>query len=259
METKVLPDNLQELQQKIAQAEAVKRITMQIHEAKDVDQILIDLHKDILSVFDAEGMTLYAADLEKKEIFSKVAGSDSVEEIRVPIAEQSLVGFTAKFLRPVNINDAYDKGELSKIHPALSFNDSWDKKTGFRTKQVLTYPIVADNKYLMGVIQLLNKKSGGRFNKKDEESVAEIAKSLGIAFSNLRKVSVATKKTVPTKFDSLVVNNRITQNELDTAIADARKGQTDIETLLIEKYKVQREDLGKSLAQFYKCPHIEYS
>jgi type II secretory ATPase GspE/PulE/Tfp pilus assembly ATPase PilB-like protein len=259
MDTKVLPDNLQELQQKVAQIEQVKRITMQIHEAKDLDQILIDLHKDILGVFDADEITLYAADLEKKEIFSKALNLDMIEEIRVPISEQSLVGFTAKYLRPVNINDAYDKAELTKIHPMLSFDSSWDKKSGFRTKQVLTYPIVADNKYLMGVMQLLNKKSGGRFNKKDEESVAEIAKSLGIAFSNLRKMSLSTKKATPTKFDYLVANNRITQAELDTAIADARKGQTDIETLLIEKYKVQREDLGKSLSQFYKCPHTEYS
>ncbi len=255
METKVLPDNLQELQQKVAYAEQVKRITNQIHAAKDVDQILLDLHKDILGLFDAEGMTLYAIDTERKEIVSKKSAPESILEFRVPISEHSLAGFTAKFLRPINITDAYSKTELSAIHPALSFDQTWDQKSGFRTKQVLTYPIVADNKYLMGVIQLLNKKSGPRFTKKDEESVAEIAKSLGIAFANLKKLA---RKT-PTKFDYLVANNKIAQAELDAAIAEARRGQTDMETLLIDKYKVPKEDIGKSLAQFYKCPHVEYS
>jgi len=254
MEAKVLPENLQELQQKIAHAEEVKRITLQIHEAKDVDQILVDLNKEILSLFDADGLTLYAVDTEKKEIFSKVLIADTIEEVRVPISEQSLAGFTAKYLRPVNIQDAYNAKELNAINPALVHDGSWDKKTGFRTKQVLTYPVLAENKYLMGVIQLLNKKSGGRFNKKDEESVAEIAKGLGIAFNNLRKLA---KKT-PTKFDYLVANSRITQVELDTAIAEARKGQADIESILIDKYKVPKADIGKSLSQFYKCSYIEY-
>ncbi|HSA62538.1 MAG TPA: GspE/PulE family protein [Nitrospiraceae bacterium] len=255
MQAKPMPQNLQELQQKVEYAEHVKRITTQIHAASDLDQILLDLHKDILSLFDAEDLTLFAFDSEKKEIFSKVPHVDTVEEVRIPITEQSLAGFCAKYLRPVNIADAYNMAELQSIHPSLLHDTSYDKRTGFKTKQVLTYPIVADNKYLMGVLQLLNKKSGSRFTRKDEESVAEIAKALGIAFFNLRKIS----KKNPTKFDLLVSNSRITQNELDNAIAESRKGTSDLESILIEKYKVPKIDIGKSLAQFYKCPYIEYS
>ena len=256
MQSKVSPENLQELQQKVQYAEQVKRITNQIHAASDIDQILLDLHKEILSLFDAEELTLYAVDTEKKEIFSKVPHIDEIEVIRIPISEQSLAGFSAKYLRPVNIADAYNQAELTSINPSLLHDSSWDKKTGFKTKQVLTYPIVADNKYLMGVLQLLNKKSGGRFTRKDEEAVAEIAKALGIAFYNLRKVAV--NKT-STKFDYLVANNKISQAELDAAIAEARKGITDIESLLIDKYKVQKADIGKSLSQFYKCPYMQYT
>ena len=256
MQAKPIPQNMQELQQKVEFAEHIKRITNQIHAASDLDQILLDLHKDILGLFDAEDLTLFAFDSEKKEIFSKVPHIDTVEEVRISITEQSLAGFCAKYLRPVNILDAYNVAELQGIHPSLIHDTSYDKRTGFKTKQVLTYPIVADNKYLMGVLQLLNKKSGGRFSRKDEESVAEIAKALGIAFFNLKKI---TKKN-PTKFDLLVANNRITQNELDHAIAESRKSvSSDLETILIEKYKVPKIEIGKSLAQFHKCPYIEYS
>lgn len=255
MQANPLPQNIQELQQKVAFAENIKRITEQIHAASDLDHILLDLHKDILSLFDAEDLTIFAFDSEKKEIFSKVPHIDSVEEIRIPITEQSLAGFCAKYLRPVNIADAYNVAELQGIHPSLLHDMSYDKRTGFKTKQVLTYPIVAENKYLMGVLQLLNKKSGTRFTRKDEESVAEISKALGIALFNLRKIS----KKNPTKFDLLVTNNRITQNELDNAIAEARKGISDFESILIEKHKVPKLEIGKSLAQFHKCPYIEYS
>src|SRR3972149_6576441 len=122
-----------------------------------------------------------------QDLQQKVAFADSVEEIRIPITEQSLAGFCAKYLRPVSIADAYNIAELQGVHPSLLHDTSYDKRTGFKTKQVLTYPIVADNKYLMGVLQLLNRKSGNRFTRKDEESVAEIAKALGIAYFNLRK------------------------------------------------------------------------
>ena len=255
MQANPVPQNLQELQQKVAFAENIKRIADQINAASDLDHILLDLHKDILSLFDAEDLTIYAFDSDKKEIFSKVPHIDRVEEIRIPITEQSLPGFCAKYLRPVNIADAYNIAELQGVHPSLLHDNSYDKRTGFKTKQVLTYPIVAENKYLMGVLQLLNKKSGARFTRKDEESVAEIAKALGIAFFNLRKVS----KKNPTKFDLLVTNNRISQNDLDNAIAESKKGISDFESILIEKYKVPKREIGKSLAQFHKCPYIEYS
>jgi type II secretory ATPase GspE/PulE/Tfp pilus assembly ATPase PilB-like protein len=255
MQANPIPQNLQELQQKVAFAENVKRITDQIHAASDLDHILLDLRKEILSIFDAEDLTIFAFDSEKKEIFSKIPHIDSVEEIRIPITEQSLAGFCAKYLRPVSIADAYNIAELQGVHPSLLHDSSYDKRTGFKTKQVLTYPIVADNKYLMGVFQLLNKKNGARFTRKDEESVAEIAKALGIAFFNLRKIS----KKNPTKFDRLVTNNHITQNELDQAIAESRKGVSDFESVLIERYKVPKLEIGKSLAQFHKCPYIEFS
>jgi type II secretory ATPase GspE/PulE/Tfp pilus assembly ATPase PilB-like protein len=257
MQVKPPTQNLQELQQKVEFAEHVKRISSQIHAASNLDQILLDLHKDILSLFDAEDLTLFAFDSEKKEIFSKVPHVDSIEEIRIPITEKSLAGFCAKYLRPVNVADAYNVAELQGTHPSLTHDTSYDKRTGFKTKQVLTYPIVADNKYLMGVLQLLNKKSGTRFTRKDEESVAEIAKALGIAFFNLKKVS--TKKAV-SKFDLLVTNGKISQQELDNAIAEARKSiSSDLESILIEKYKIPKLDIGKSIAQFHKCPYIEYS
>lgn len=255
MLSKPVAHNLPDSQQKAEFAEHVKRIKNQIQAATDIDQILLDLHRDILSLFDAEDLTLFAVDTEKKEIFSKVPHMDTVQEVRIPITEQSLAGFCAKYLRPVNIADSYDQVELSAVHPSLLHDASYDKKTGFKTKQVLTYPIVADNKYLMGVIQLLNKKSGGRFTRKDEESVAEIAKALGTAFHNLRK----TSKKTPSKFDHLVSNQKISQPDLDAAIAESKRGTMDLESILIEKYKVPKADLGKSLAQYHKCPYIEYS
>jgi len=254
METEDRSSTVQELEQKVARAEQVKEIINRIHSAKDLDHIVVDLRDEILQVLDAELLTLYVVDAERREIYSKFLDINKIREIRVPISERSIAGFVAKFRRPVNIADAYSRAELRAISPALTFDSSWDRKSGSRTKQILTYPIVADGKYLMGVIQLVNKKSGGRFTQKDEDAVAELAKTLGIAFFNRLKVS----RRIPTKFDDLVAHNRITQADLEQAIREAQQGQLDLETVLLEQYQVPRADIGKSLSQFYRCPFLEY-
>ena len=254
METEDGSSTVQELERKVARAEQVKEIINRIHSAKDLDHIVVDLRDEILQVLDAELLTLYVVDAERREIYSKFLDINKIREIRVPISEQSIAGFVAKFRRPVNIADAYSRAELRAISPALTFDSSWDRKSGSRTKQILTFPIVADGKYLMGVIQLVNKKSGGRFTQKDEDAVAELAKTLGIAFFNRLKVS----RRIPTKFDYLVAHNRITQADLEQAIREAQQGQLDVETVLLEQYQVPRADIGKSLSQFYRCPFLEY-
>jgi type II secretory ATPase GspE/PulE/Tfp pilus assembly ATPase PilB-like protein len=253
-QTAVRPETLQELQARVVHVQQVKQITDKIHSAKDLDHILVNLRNEMLRLFDAEALTLYAVDAERREVYSKYLEIDKLREIRVPISEKSIAGFVAKYRRPLNIADAYDRAELDAISPALTFDSSWDQKTGFRTRQILTCPILAENKYLMGVIQLVNKKDGPRFDKQDEGCVGEIAASLGIAFFNQLKLSRRT----PTRFDYLVAASRITQAELEAAVADARRGRTDVETLLLERYKIPKAEVGKSLSQFYKCPFVEF-
>jgi len=62
MEQKVLAENSPEAQTKIEYAELVKRITGQIHAATNLDHILLDLHKGVLSLFDSEEVVVFALD-----------------------------------------------------------------------------------------------------------------------------------------------------------------------------------------------------
>src|SRR5262249_47435144 len=130
---------------------------------------------------------------------------------------------------------------------------SWDQKTGFHTRQVLAMPIMHELR-VVGVVQLLNKRHGPRFTKEDETSVARIAKTLGIAFNTQNQL--AQKK--PGKFDYLVAQHVITVDELNQATAEARRKQMDVETVLLDTYKVSKSELGVALSQFYRCPFVEF-
>ena len=244
------------LQERLAYEQRLIQLVDRIHAAKSLDSIFIELQGEILGLLDADRMTLYAVDGDKRELFSKFLAIDTVKEIRLPVSEKSIAGFVAASAKIVNIADAYDKAELARISPTLTFDSSWDKKTGFRTQQILAMPILHEGRTL-GVIQLLNKRKGPKFTKEDEASVARTAKTLGIAFNNQNQLLLSQSRP-KTKFDYLLAQHRISQDELNSAIAESRRRQTDVESILIEQYKVPKGDLGVSLSQFYRCPFIEY-
>ncbi|MGH7324337.1 MAG: GspE/PulE family protein [Candidatus Rokuibacteriota bacterium] len=248
-------DSVQALQERLAYEQKLVALVDRIHAAKSLDTIFLELTSDILGLIDADRMTLYAVEGDKKELYSRHLAPGEmgeVREIRLPISERSITGYVATAKRMVNIADAYDRAELTRVSSSLVFDSTWDQKTGFRTKQVLTMPIVHDTR-VVGVIQLLNKKRGPRFTKDDETSVSRIAKTLGIAFNNIQQ---AQKRGG--KFDYLLAQQVITQDELNQAVAEARRRQSDVESILLERYKVPKGELGTALSQFYRVPFIEF-
>jgi type II secretory ATPase GspE/PulE/Tfp pilus assembly ATPase PilB-like protein/GAF domain-containing protein len=247
-------DPVRALREQLAYEQKLVHLVNRIHAAKSLDSIFIDMQDEILELLDAERMTLYAIDQEKKELYSKFLALDTVREIRIPISARSIAGYVALTAELVNIADAYDNAELVRISQTLAFDASWDKKTGFRTAQVLAAPILSESKAVLGVIQLLNKKHGVRFTTGDQAGVLRIAKTLGIAFHTQHQL--AQKR--PAKFDYLLTHHRITQEELDAAIGEARSRQADVESILTEQYKVPKAEVGLALSNFYRCPFIEF-
>jgi type II secretory ATPase GspE/PulE/Tfp pilus assembly ATPase PilB-like protein len=242
------------LQERLANEQQLVHLIDRIHSAKTLDSIFIEIQGEMLTFFDADRMTLYAVDHDKKEIYSKFLALDAVKEIRVPISAKSVAGFVALSRQTVNIADAYDASELRRLSPELHFDSSFDKRTGFRTTQILCMPVLHEGKVL-GVVQILNKKRGTRFTKDDEASVARIAKTLGIAFNTQAQLGAQRRGT---KFDYLIAQGLISQDEVNQAIGVARQRNTDVETVLLEQFKVPKVELGASLSQFYRVPFVEF-
>lgn len=244
------------LKHEVEYTKRCQHITNKIHAAKNMDEILIDIKNDILDLFGADRLTLYVVDGAKRELVSRFMAGEEVSEIRVPLSGSSISGYAAAYSKVVNIKNAYDKKELAAIDPNLKFDDAWDKKTGYRTKQVLAVPIV-HNKYILGAMQAINKKDGSDapFSKKDAASLLEMGKTIGIAVFNQKRMAKARSN----KFDYLLENHLITQKEISQAVSDARTLKCDIETVLMKNYKITKPDISKSLSHFYKVPFEEYN
>jgi GAF domain-containing protein len=238
----------------VSPEENLHRISQAIHSAKNIDEILIELKESILNLFEAQAITIYAVDGPKNEIFSKIKSGEEINEIRVPISPVSIAGWVASHQESVNISDVYNEQELQSYNSDLKFDSSWDKKSGSITKSVLGSPMLHSGK-LMGVLQLVNKLNGEKFTEQDEKSATIISETLALAFHNHTKY-IPSK---PTKFSFLLQNGIITEEELTQATAKSRKNQLDIETVLMIDFKLQRNDIGKSLENFYGLPYFSYS
>ncbi|MGZ8252952.1 MAG: GspE/PulE family protein, partial [Methylophilaceae bacterium] len=151
----------------------------------------------------------------------------------------------------LKITDVYDDAELKTISPEIRFLKEVDKKTGFRTRQMLIFPILdQEDASLMGVVQVINTLSGLPFPAMAEEGAPELAKTLAIALSQRQSPMGAIK----TKFDTLVAQGVISNAELDLAQRSARKKGKDLEEVLTEEFEVKSADIGKSLSAFFDVP-----
>ncbi|MBL7179329.1 MAG: GspE/PulE family protein [Desulfobacterales bacterium] len=244
----------QKLQSEVEYRKNIQEICNKIYAASNLDEILVDLKDEITGLFECERLTVYVVDGKNRELVSRFKSGDEIGEIRIPVSNSSISGCSAFKQKLINIKNVYDDKELASIDPELRFDKSWDKKTGFITKQVLVVPVIF-KKFLLGAIQLINRPDGTAFTKLDEEAVTEMAKILGIALYNQKRMA----KARPTKFDYFLENNILTQKELDKTIADARQRKEPIENVLMNELKISKQDIGKSLSQFYKAPFAEYN
>lgn len=236
------------LERELEYRKRLTQITNQINAADSIQQILMTLKDRILELLDAERLTIYAIDTRNQELYSLQKVGDAPREIRVPKSFASISGFTALSRRTINVRDAYDAAELASLHPNLRFDQRWDTQLGFRTKSVLAAPILFE-KYLLGVVQLINKKSGPLFTEQDVEAAEEIARILGIAFYNQHR---AARQSKPSKFGMLIDRGVLSEKDLEAAVTSARVNNMDVARILIEDNGIPKDEIGRSLAAFHQ-------
>jgi len=246
--------NVRNLEFEVEYRTKLQNICNKIYAASNIDEILVDLKDEITGLFEAERLTVYVVDGKKLELVSRFKSGDEISEIRISISTTSIAGYSASKQKLVNIKDVYNEKELYAIDPALKFDKSWDQKTGFKTHQVLVVPIIF-KKYLLGAVQLINRTTGSLFAKQDEESVIELAKILGIALYNQKRIARAKTN----KFSYLIANHILAQKELDKAIVEARRRKAPVENILISDLKIPKKEIRKSFSKFYNVPYVEYN
>ncbi len=103
----------------------------------------------------------------------KLSQNESVNydsrEFVMPISTRSIAGSAALGKKAINIPDAYDIAAGAQY----GFDRRFDEKIGYRTKSMLTMPLISSQRdEVIGIIQLINKKKDPEkklFTKEDVE------------------------------------------------------------------------------------------
>jgi type II secretory ATPase GspE/PulE/Tfp pilus assembly ATPase PilB-like protein len=243
---------LDELSRELETERRMREVTDQIH-SLSLDEIILSVREDVQRLVNCERVTIFAKEPSKEELYSKSMDGNELKEIRVAIGLQSLAGYVAKSRRPLRIADVYDAKVLSAVDPGLKFDPTWDRRSGFKTRQVLAVPILKEGR-LYGVIECINTRDGLAFRIDHEVIVDDLAKTLSIAFANQQKIAVRSGP-----HDLLLKNGKVGAEQLDQAAHLAQKEGISVEQVLLQRLKVDKADLGKSLSEYYRIPFLAFS
>ena len=245
--------NVADVGSRLAFFKNLQAVTNKIHATANIDEIMLELSQEICNLFNADRLTIYSLGEDKASIVSKIkTGLNSFKDLRLPITDQSIAGYAALSRKIVNIRDVYDEVELKSVHSGLRFLQEVDKRTGYRTKQMLVSPISEQaSGELLGVVQIINNKAGYPFAQVAEEGVKGLCETLAIAFAQRNKPAQLGRS----KYDFLVAEAVLTAEELDLAKRTARKDGRSIEEVLITEYQVTLPALGAALAKFFNVPY----
>src|SRR5450830_945456 len=237
----------------------LQQVTTRIHEIENLEQIMLEASQDICKLFNADRLTLYSVNEDQTAIISKVkTGLNSSRDLKLPISPQSIAGYAAYSRQLLNLPDVYDDEALKQIHPALTFLKEVDKRSGYRTRQMLVAPILEGNK-LHGVLQIINNKSDQPFGELEVEGVAQLCKTLATAIRQRVHRIDSGERRKATKYDGLVAEGVMTAVELQQCVQAARNEGQPVEHMLMANYHVQPAQIGPSLSKFFRVPYEAFN
>jgi type II secretory ATPase GspE/PulE/Tfp pilus assembly ATPase PilB-like protein len=234
-------------------------VTARIHDTENLEQIMLEASQDICKLLNADRLTLYAVNEDQTAIVSKIkTGLNSSSDLKLPISPQSIAGYVAFSRKSLNLPDVYDDDALKQIHPSLTFLKVVDKRSGYRTKQMLVAPIL-EGSTLHGVLQVINNKSDEPFGDLEVDGVSELCKTLATAIRQRANGVSAMQRKKATKYDGLVADGLLTNEELNQCIQDARAEGKSVEHLLMAQYKIRPLQIGPSIAKFFGVPYEAFN
>jgi len=148
-------------------------ITEAISTELHLDTLLVRIVAAATQLLDAERSSLFVYDPTTDELWSRVAEGTEQQQIRIP-ANAGIAGAVFASGEVLNIPDAYADPR---------FNQEIDRRSGFRTRNMLNVPVIDRTGERLGVLQVLNKR-GGRFTQVDIRRLKAFSAGIAVALEN---------------------------------------------------------------------------
>ena len=153
--------------------EPILAVTRNLAAPFDLMTMLGEVVKAATQVLNADRATVWLYDADADQLVLQVA--IGIEPVRVP-ADSGIVGSCARNRQIINVPDCYADSR---------FNPDLDRRSNYRTRCMLTLPLVDHKDVLVGVLQVLNKAEGV-FDGDDEALASALAAQCAVALQRVR-------------------------------------------------------------------------
>jgi sigma-B regulation protein RsbU (phosphoserine phosphatase) len=175
----------------IDDVELILTVTSKLAAPFDLMTMLAEVVEAAKNVLRAERGSVWLYDAATDEMVLRIA--TGIAPVRVP-AGAGLIGACAREGRILNVPDCYADER---------FNPEVDRASGYRTRCMLTLPLVDHKDVLVGAMQVLNKIDGV-FDDNDESLATVLAAQCAVAIQR-------------TRMTEAVIEGEKLRNELETA------------------------------------------
>ncbi len=177
-------------------------IARALTQERNIDRLLDLILEKSRFITGADAGSIYVVettDSGDQRLRFKLSQNESCEfpssEFTIPVSTRSIAGAAVVTRRAINIPDVYEIGD----NQPFGFDRRFDERVGYRTKSMITMPMISAEDEVIGVIQLINKKRTPEkrlstpedalrevipFDPRSQDLLATLSSQAGIALEN---------------------------------------------------------------------------
>jgi HD-GYP domain-containing protein (c-di-GMP phosphodiesterase class II) len=173
--------------------DALARLGVDLNQVQDLDILMERILTEARRFVSADAGSIYIRDQQRLRF--TYTQNDTLQRrlepgeklifstFTIPINDNSITGYVAESGKPLNLPDVYRIDSSRPYH----FDKTFDNKTHYATRSVLTIPLETSNKVLLGILQIINAQDEtGRvipFSARDERMMMHFASIAAVALA----------------------------------------------------------------------------
>ena len=161
---------------RIDRLRSILEITSTLSSARETQPLLEMIANQATRLLECERASIFLWDQEHSELVACPALGVEGNTLRLP-DNTGIVGEVIRTGRSTHVENAYDDSR---------FDQSVDKASGYKTRDILCVPMHDGEGRLIGAFQALNNNVGG-FTADDEESLRQLGVQAAVALRNARE------------------------------------------------------------------------
>ncbi|MDP2825147.1 MAG: GAF domain-containing protein [Sulfuritalea sp.] len=229
---------------------ALADIANRVSDSLSLDVLFPRLMEVVTEALNADRSSLFLHDPETNELFSRVMQGDAIGEIRFP-SHLGVAGSVFTSGQAEIIADAYADAR---------FNQDVDRRTGYRTRNILCVPIRNKNREVIGITQVLNKHVGD-FDAEDQRLLEGLSLQASAALENARlfeKVERQQREEAMLLEVSISIVSEIHLDPLLMKIMAAATALLDADRGTLFLYDPTRDELFSRVAEGFASKEIRF-